>query len=927
MEVARLTAVIDANTSGFTRAMRGVNGDLDRTARNMNSIDGAAIRTQGRFTRLGGGVGRAMAIGTAAVAGFGVALGGVAAIGAYKAVQSASDLNETVSKTKVIFGNSSRDILAWSKTSTKALGQSQRQALDAASTFAVFGKSAGLSGKGLTGFSKELTTLSADLASFYNTDPEEAIVAIGAALRGESEPIRRFGVLLDDASLRAEAFKQGIVSSTKDALTPQQRALAAHALIMKQTKDAQGDFARTSGGLANQQRIFNAELENAKAAIGVSLLPLATAIMPRLTAAIPVVTGYIQQFAGALQRIVGQFTSANGGMDGMTSRATTLFQQMRGYAIPVVEAFSRIIGVVGQMAQKVGPALGQYLGTAMQTIGRIAAVALPIVADGIEKIGPPIARIATQMLKFSTLVVRILGTVIPPVLTALKPVFSTVFDGIAAILNTIAALMEGDFRGAFRNAVEGIKILMLDLPKAIGGIFVTLGGIMLSKAAEVGRNMVQGIANGIASLPNVIKDKLLGLADGALSAVKSRFGIESPSRVFADEVGKPIGQGIIAGFLDGARSLPTDISEKTQAALDAAKSRVDRARGPLATAFSRMAQGILRAFDAQTAAHIKGIQERLSAAQASVSVEIDARMATRRSEGAALTPAEAELQRERDAYEARERARDKADAQAALAAAQAEGDARAIADAQKRIEDLAYAERIRGLEAKAAEERAIRDRETETALADLETERQNRFAVLQRQADGEQLQYEAHREVMRQKREDELARLDAFLSRSNATVEQKTNALRKFLGRKDIRDAIAQSGTNLGTAFATALENTQGRVTAAVRALAKVVQDYLRLRSPSKLGPLSTLDSWWTAMPDTLLKGVDTSMIGQVAAGIAAPDSGAGFGAGGGAGSAPVVVNVTVQGTVTSERDLVDTIRAELLKTGQRNGSIFGGFA
>ena len=72
---------------------------------------------------------------------------------------------------------------------------------------------------------------------------------------GESEPIRNYGVLLDDATLRQEAFALGITKTTKDALTPQQKVLAAQSAIFKQTTDAQGDFARTSDSAANAQRI------------------------------------------------------------------------------------------------------------------------------------------------------------------------------------------------------------------------------------------------------------------------------------------------------------------------------------------------------------------------------------------------------------------------------------------------------------------------------------------------------------------------------------------------------------------------------------------------------------------------------------------------------------------------------------------------
>jgi hypothetical protein len=105
------------------------------------------------------------------------------------------------------------------------------------------------------------------MASFNNSSPQEAIEAIGAGLRGEAEPLRRFGVLLDDATLKARALEEGIWDG-EGALTGQERALAASAEIMAQTTDQQGDFARTSGGLANQTKILQAQFANLQNEIG-----------------------------------------------------------------------------------------------------------------------------------------------------------------------------------------------------------------------------------------------------------------------------------------------------------------------------------------------------------------------------------------------------------------------------------------------------------------------------------------------------------------------------------------------------------------------------------------------------------------------------------------------------------------------------------
>ena len=212
-----------------------------------------------------------------------VALAGLAALGG-KAAKSASDLAEAQSASNKVFGESSKEIDKFAKTAAKNLGQSQRQATQAATTFAAFGKSAGLSGQELVDFSTKFVTLASDMASFKNTSPEEAITAIGAAFRGETEPIRKYNVLLDDASLRQEALKMELIATTKQALTPQQKVLAASNLIMQQTTDLQGDFADTSDGLANSQRQLKASLEDTQAAIGNALLPIVEAILPLVEA-------------------------------------------------------------------------------------------------------------------------------------------------------------------------------------------------------------------------------------------------------------------------------------------------------------------------------------------------------------------------------------------------------------------------------------------------------------------------------------------------------------------------------------------------------------------------------------------------------------------------------------------------------------------
>ena len=206
--------------------------------------------------------GTAIAGATAAVAAF-----------AYKSIQKASDFNEAISKNAVVFGAISKEVENFAQTANRALGLSETAALKAAGTFATFGKSAGLAGKDLSDFSTSLVTMAADLASFNNTSVDEAINALGSALRGEAEPLRKYGVLLDDATLKAAATELGIYSGNK-ALTAQQKVLAAQKVIFDQTADAQGDFSRTSTGLAAQQKILGATLDNIQTNLGQAFLPI-----------------------------------------------------------------------------------------------------------------------------------------------------------------------------------------------------------------------------------------------------------------------------------------------------------------------------------------------------------------------------------------------------------------------------------------------------------------------------------------------------------------------------------------------------------------------------------------------------------------------------------------------------------------------------
>jgi uncharacterized protein YukE len=228
----------------------------------------------------------------------GAAAGAMAIKLGVDAAKAASDMSEEISKANVIFGEGAKEIEQFSATAAKSLGLSKKEALSANSTFAILGKGAGLTGRDLTKFSKSATTLAADLGSFFNTNADEAITAIGAALRGESEPIRKYGVLLNDATIKAKAMEMGLYDG-KGALDVQAKSLAAYEVILEQTTDAQGDFARTSDGAAGQMKIFRAEMDNLKVTFGNNLLPIMTTVVTFANdKLIPVIKNIADGFSG-----------------------------------------------------------------------------------------------------------------------------------------------------------------------------------------------------------------------------------------------------------------------------------------------------------------------------------------------------------------------------------------------------------------------------------------------------------------------------------------------------------------------------------------------------------------------------------------------------------------------------------------------------
>ena len=193
----------------------------------------------------------------------------------------ASDLEESANAVSVVFGEATPKLVKFGETAAEAVGLSQ-SSFNSLST--VIGAQLKQTGKDIDLVADdtiELTKRGADLASVFNVEVGTAMRALGSALRGETEPARKFGINVSEAALQAEALASGLVTS-KSEITEQIKVQVRYNLIMEQSAQVQGDFANTSDSLANSTRIAKAELQNAVAALGQELLPIAVKVVGKI---------------------------------------------------------------------------------------------------------------------------------------------------------------------------------------------------------------------------------------------------------------------------------------------------------------------------------------------------------------------------------------------------------------------------------------------------------------------------------------------------------------------------------------------------------------------------------------------------------------------------------------------------------------------
>jgi len=262
-----------------TRTLQILLTAKDNASKQLAGINGKLKTMQPAFKKMA-------VVGTAALAAIGA--------GAKKAINSASDLGESVNAVNVVFGEASEGILALGDAAAKAVGLSKKDFNSLAVQFSNFAQIVAGEGGDVVSTMDDLTGRAADFASVMNIDVANAATLFQSGLAGQTEPLRRYGIDLSAAAVKAHALAVGIGGATGE-LSEAEKVQARYSLLMESTLKTQDDFANTSDSMANAQRIMAAEMENLSAVIGDRLQPIIESLQKILAPVISKVSEWIQK--------------------------------------------------------------------------------------------------------------------------------------------------------------------------------------------------------------------------------------------------------------------------------------------------------------------------------------------------------------------------------------------------------------------------------------------------------------------------------------------------------------------------------------------------------------------------------------------------------------------------------------------------------
>lgn len=378
-------------------------------------------------------------------------------------VNAASDLNETVNKSNIIFGANAGEMLKWASGAAKNFGLSKQSALDAASGFGDMFSQLGVGATTAAEMSRGIVQMSADFGSFNNLPTAEVTEAIAASFRGEFDSLQRVIPNINAARVEQEALNETHKASASD-LTAAEKAQATYNILQKDGTRAAGDFARTSSGLANSQKIAAARFEDLKVKIGQGLLPVMAAASGFLA------NSFIPQLSET-------FDQAK-----KSERLREAFRSIGKVLVAALAAIGPFAQALGNVALIVGPALAKVLTTifgalaANRAVLQDMAVAFSVIVVAVKLYSAAIAAAGFATKVWTGLVIA--AGVATKTWAAIQAILNAVLavNPVFLIIGAVAALVVGIILAyrhstTFRNIVTGAFAAVAVAAVAFAGFF------------------------------------------------------------------------------------------------------------------------------------------------------------------------------------------------------------------------------------------------------------------------------------------------------------------------------------------------------------------------------------------------------------------------------------------------------------------------
>lgn len=429
----------------------------------------------------------------AGVASAALAAVGVAGFGK-DLINLASNAEQSIGGVEAVFKSYSDTVLKRSKEADRALGLSGNAYRELSTLIGAQLKNAGTPMDQLGGKTDALIKQGADLAAMFGGTTEQAVSALSSALKGEMDPIEKYGISLNDAALKAEVAALGI-DVVGGSLSNSQRAMAVMSLVTKQGADAVGAFGRESDTAAGRQARATAQWENLKTTIGEKLLPVWSGLMDFVgTTVLPgleKVGGIARQAFDVLFK--GDFTGGPLVEDSPFINGLFTTREVLGNVADFVrDDFVPVFQRIGDFVTgTVVPAFQQFGGYLRENV-------LPIVRDVAAWIGD---NFAPAMEKVGTFATEKLLPAFKTVGAFLVDTFKLSFDGLVAGWRDHLLPAIGQIIDAFKKAWPQIQVVAEVLgvvAVAVGALVAKFLGFLIPVLQRVAGFLIDVLGNAIS---------------------------------------------------------------------------------------------------------------------------------------------------------------------------------------------------------------------------------------------------------------------------------------------------------------------------------------------------------------------------------------------------------------------------------------------